>query len=841
MPAQQTLLERALEHHNAGRLADAERLYREILTSEPDHASALHLLGMIAFQTGHPEAAIDLVRQASSHSPNEALFHTNLAVVLRSLDRLEEALESAETAARLEPNGVTALLERGQALYAMGRSAEASATFETVLAREPDNAMAHLGIALAALIHGDFQRGWAEYEARWRYKEYAPAQRGFTQPLWDGRPLDGRTILLHAEQGLGDTLQFVRYAPLLAGSGGRVVLECQPELKTLLDGVAGVDQVVARGETLPPFDVHAPLMSLPWLCGTGLETIPADSPYLRAAPVQTPRLPEDGRLRVGLVWAGSPGNKNDHQRSVSLTALAPLGGVEGVAFYSLQKGPQAEQLRNSPPGLPLTDLGPRLHDFADTAAVLRQIDLLITVDTSVAHLAGALGIPTWLMLPFAPDFRWLLDRHDSPWYPSLRLFRQSHRGDWSGVLDRVTASLDDLAKRRQGTGSAGQSAKPLVLALPVNSNIGWGVCGRQITRELASLDDVRLETDPFDAHSVGEDGAYAALRTLVPPEWARSTPGQPAAVDAPLLQAIASNDFEPYRPDLRSTRRTVGYTFFEQNILTPDAVRRAIRTFDHIVAGSTWCEQVLREHGLETVSTIVQGVDTRVFRPAADPRRQKPDRFTVFSGGKLEFRKGQDLVLRAFKVLQDRHRDVLLVNAWYNPWPTSMDTMAASPYIAFERSTDDYAAFMQHLLVANGIDEANVLTLPPMPNTAFPNVYWNSDVGLFPNRCEGGTNLVLMEYMASGKPVIASYSSGHRDIVSEQNARLITEMSPLHISDGERLIAVWDAPSLEQTIEQLEWAYQHQSELARLGAQAAHDLAQYTWARTAAEFHGLLR
>jgi glycosyltransferase involved in cell wall biosynthesis len=212
----------------------------------------------------------------------------------------------------------------------------------------------------------------------------------------------------------------------------------------------------------------------------------------------------------------------------------------------------------------------------------------------------------------------------------------------------------------------------------------------------------------------------------------------------------------------------------------------------------------------------------------------------VFSGGKLEFRKGQDLVIRAFKVLQDRHADVQLVNAWFNPWAFSLETMAISPYIDFKRTTPDHTAFVGELLVANGIDLRNVVTLPALPNAAMPKVYWDTDIGLFLNRCEGGTNLVLMEYMACGRPVIASFSSGHRDILTDHNSLKVETMAPLLMNDDDRPIATWDDPSLDETVEHLEWAYQHQSDLTPLGERAGRDLAALTWARTAAAFFALL-
>jgi hypothetical protein len=269
-------------------------------------------------------------------------------------------------------------------------------------------------------------------------------RREFAAPRWDGGDIAGRAILLHVEQGIGDALQFVRYAPLLAHRGARVIVLCQPPLKRLFMEMDEVS-VVADGEPPPEFDLHLPLMSLPRLFGTTLATIPADTPYLRADPVDVRawngKLGDKNHFKIGLVWAGNRRHLNDRNRSCALETLAPLAAVSGIRLYSLQKGEAAVETRNAPATMRLVDLNDELVDFADTAAVITHLDLVITVDTAVAHLAGALARPAWLLLPFAPDWRWMLAREDSPWYPSLRLFRQNQTGDWSGVLTAVMNAL----------------------------------------------------------------------------------------------------------------------------------------------------------------------------------------------------------------------------------------------------------------------------------------------------------------------------------------------------------------------------------------------------------------
>jgi hypothetical protein len=320
---------------------------------------------------------------------------------------------------------------------------------------------------MALLLSGRFEEGWKEYEWRWKTKMWSSGAREFSAPLWSGEAIGDRTILLHAEQGIGDTLQFCRYAPLIA-RGTRIILEVQAPLVRLLSRLPGVMQIVARGDNLPPFDVHCPLMSLPLAFGTTLDTIPAATPYLSAAAVLAADWQErlaglDG-LRVGLLWAGAQrlnfpaGATVDRRRSVTLKALAPLGEVSGASFVSLQKDGPAAQAADPPHGLVLHDFTADLHDFEDTAALIVNLDLVISVDTAVAHLAGALGKPVWLLNRFDTCWRWLLNRDDSPWYPTLRQFRQPRSGDWNSP---VCAARDALQRLVAGDCGSRQDHPPL--------------------------------------------------------------------------------------------------------------------------------------------------------------------------------------------------------------------------------------------------------------------------------------------------------------------------------------------------------------------------------------------
>jgi predicted O-linked N-acetylglucosamine transferase (SPINDLY family) len=430
----------ALERHEEA-VASCQRA----LAIKPDLVEAHLNLGNALNALKRSEEAIASYQSALALKPDFAEAHGNLGAALSYAGRYAEAIASCNKALALKPGFADAYNNLGTTLNALNRNAEAIASYQSALEAKPDFAEAHFSQGLALLTIGDFKRGWEQYEWRWATKGYAPT-RDFVQPLWRGaEDLSGKTILLHSEQGFGDTLQFARYAPLLAARGARVVFEVQPALKALLTGLAGVEVTVAQGDALPVFDCHCPLLSMPLAFATTLQSIPAATPYLHAnagsvAKWQT-LLGERSGPRVGLVWSGNPNHKNDRNRSIALARLLPLLAVPGVRFVSLQKdlrAEDAEALRNLSG---LARIGDHLDDFADTAAAVSLLDLVITVDSAVAHLAGALGKPVWVLLPFSPDWRWLLEREDSPWYPSARLFRQPQLGDWESVIGRVREEL----------------------------------------------------------------------------------------------------------------------------------------------------------------------------------------------------------------------------------------------------------------------------------------------------------------------------------------------------------------------------------------------------------------
>jgi tetratricopeptide (TPR) repeat protein len=450
----------ALAHNNlgavlqdTGQLDEAMAAYRQAIALRPNFAEAHTNLGIALKDKGQFDEAIAAYRQAIAIRPNYAEAHSNLATALKDRGQLDEAIDAYRQAISLRPNFAEAHSNLGNALIDRGQLDEGIAAFRQAIALRPDFAGAHNNLSLALLARGDFQQGWEEFEWRLKCEDFPSHLRNLTEPQWDGCPLEGRTILLHTEQGFGDAIQFIRYLPLVAQRGGKIIIECYAELQRLFQTVAGRCQIVVRGQPLPAFDLHCPLLSLPRVFGTNFANLPQIVPYLSPDPAlveawsRTLGAP-DGQLRVGLAWAGNPRYKWDRTRSVNLQQLAPFAAARGVKFYSLQKGPPGEQAKNPPVGLELVDLGPELNDFVDTAAVMSLMDLIITTDTSVPHLAGALGRSVWVMLQLVPDFRWLRDRTDSPWYPTMRLFRQPTWGDWDSVITRVVDALSQWTRNR---------------------------------------------------------------------------------------------------------------------------------------------------------------------------------------------------------------------------------------------------------------------------------------------------------------------------------------------------------------------------------------------------------
>jgi Tfp pilus assembly protein PilF len=474
-------IEIALQHHRAGNLPEAEAIYRKVLAAHPEHPAALHWLAVIARSTGHREDELVMMTRSVELNPNDPLARQDLGETLSARGRFAEAEEQYLAADRLMPNCAAILNDLSVVYHKSGRYERALATVDRALALQPDLPQAHtnrgmsltdlgrfdeaiasldqslrlrpghhatlLSKARAQFLKGDLAAGFESYEARLAFGEIPYPK--LTEPIWDGSAdIAGKTVLVVAEQGAGDTIQFSRYTTKLTRErGASVLLLCTQSVKPLLQTLGHGVLILGSGEGRPAFDCHVPILSLPRIFRTTLQTIPAEVPYLAADAARVKkwreRLATEKRRKVGLVWAGSAMHKSDRNRSMPLKALAPLLAMsDRIAWFSLQKGPPAEQA--APFADKIVDVSADLNDYADTAAAIEALDLVISVDTSVAHVAGALGRPVWTMLCYEGEWRWMRDRSDSPWYPTMRLFRQPTPGDWANVVERIATELAAL-------------------------------------------------------------------------------------------------------------------------------------------------------------------------------------------------------------------------------------------------------------------------------------------------------------------------------------------------------------------------------------------------------------
>ncbi len=435
-------------HRERKQLQEAAGDYAQAISLASGYAHAWFNRATVLQELGQPQEALASYDGAISANPDYAEAHGNRGTLLQALGQLEASVGAFDVAIRLQPDNAEAHYNRGNSLRDLLQLDAALQSYDNATRLKPDHSGAWLNKGMALLLNGEMARGWEPYEWRWKKNEIAPDRRNFAQPRWDGKaPLAGKTVLLYGEQGLGDSIQFARYAPLVKALGARVVLEVHKPLLALLQGLNGVDELVQRDKPLPAFDLHCPLLSLPLALGTTLENIPARGAYLHSDPATLARwqdrLGAKSQPRIGLVWSGSTEHVNDHNRSLTLDALLPHlpAGCDYVCLQREMRAADRPALETSA----IRFFGEEIKDFADTAALCGLMDVVISVDTSVAHLAGALGRPTWVLLPYIPDWRWLLERSDSPWYESVRLYRQGADRQWGPVLERFAADLKQLA------------------------------------------------------------------------------------------------------------------------------------------------------------------------------------------------------------------------------------------------------------------------------------------------------------------------------------------------------------------------------------------------------------
>jgi len=697
-----------------------------------------------------------------------------------------------------------------------GEIEKAEENYKAAIKLNPNYADAQFNLSLLKLLKGEYQQSWNAYN-EWAFLSGNRTIRNINKAKWNGENFSGKKLYVYPDQGMGDVIQIVRYLPLVKELGGEVIFECQSALYDLLKTAKGFDKIVKTNsdfEITEEYDLHIPLQNLPEIFNTSLETIPNYFSPLKPGEESNNKwknkIVNPQNYKIGFVWTGNPYPPINNKRHASLNDFIPLFEINGIDFYSLQIGEEAKELENYKKHFNIYDFTNDIKSFEDTAALINNLDLVITIDTSVAHLAGAMNKKVFTLLPFIPDWRWGLGSSSTLWYPSMKLFRQKERENWGSVVAEVREEILSSNKYQVSSNEKPEtgfrtaaSGTRLYLALSAGENFGWGVCSKYLNREVPKL---RANTEVWNFLEKGNIEAK---------------------VEGTVFHALTGLEFESLSK-LRGAKN-IGYTFFE-NELNDLSVLNS-KKYEMVLGGSTWNKEKMIEKGITNAGVLIQGIDPEVFYPVQEKLNE--DFFIIFSGGKFELRKGQDLVLKAVKILQEKFKDVILVNAWFNMWPKTMDLMSRSRHIKYERKSENYIEVMNHLYAINGMDTKRIFTYELINNKELREFYSQTDIGLFPNRCEGGTNLVLMEYMACAKPVIASYNTGHKDVLTENNSFKLTEMKEDKIYYNNKLWADWEEPSLDEIVAKLEYAYFNRNEMRQKGKTAGEFMKQFTWTETA--------
>lgn len=857
--------------------------YQEALRLNPHYPEVHYSLAMALTETNQTQLAILHYQQAIHQNPQDYRSYLNLSTLLAQQNRFTEGLSYCQQALQLNPHSPETYHNIGLMYHQQGLYDSALSYYQKAIEIKPDYGISHLGIAEILLLKGNFIEGFKEYE--WRWKLATSPVRPFwdkiweIKPLWDGSSLQGKTILLHPEQGIGDSIQMIRYVPLLQQQGAQVIIGIYPELARLFSSISGI-KLLVNGDILPPIDYHAPLLSLPRILQTTIDTIPQKIPYLFPPEKNTYTLPPSP-FKIGIVWSGNPQNKNDHLRSCSLDYFRQLLSIPEITLYSLQKELKpTEQFPTE-----IINLSEKLTDFAETAGIISQLDLIITVDTSVAHLAGAMGKPVWLLLAFVADWRWILGREDSPWYPTLRIFRQSKLGDWESVFTQVKNALETLNHPLQDSPITSSinlpfqiqisspqiphpnqellsqnflqkpdkknikspifltnSPQQLGLAWSIGMNSGWGTYGLNLALQLQQnphyqitlLAPLITSSDSFNPlhhfllHPILEKQNQFQQRL-------EQNPHEKINLNFPILHALGNNLLTSNLPERVISNFPIGIIFFEDTQLTPIALEKA-QQYQLIITGSQWNTTILQSYGLNHIKLIHQGIDPTIFHPAPKSNLFK-DRFVIFSGGKLEYRKGQDIIIAAFKKFHARHPEALLVTAWQNLWPQFMRGLEQTGHVIdLPNIGSNGYLFIKEWLLKNGLSPDAIIDLGLVPNHRLGQIIREADVAVFTNRCEGGTNLVAMEIMACGIPTILSANTGHLDLIHNSHCYPLSTQKPVPSHPYFPGVKGWGESDIEEVLETLERVYHHRQEAQKKAEKAALFMQEWTWEKQTQKF-----
>ncbi len=806
--------------------AKATDCYTKILKIDPDEGRAYYNLGSCFENMGEYSTAIKYYQTAYDKDNKLNISFVRIGDILWKQGKHDEAQKYYINAIDNESERAVSFTYLGLDMINKKNFDEALRYFDIALTVKEDIPEVHYNKSHVYFLQGKYDIGWEEYE--WRLKRNDYSKRNINGPELKTYDVLDKRIFVYDEQGLGDSIQFVRFLPLLKERGAVVIFECEPRLECIFKNLKGVDELVVRTANVEPevqYDYQISLLSLPHYLKSGLEDIPDNIPYLFADEKKKTEwqniIGNNFSVKVGLVWAGNPLHTNDKRRSCKLSNFKPLFSIRGVEFFSFQKGDAVAQLYQT--DYPVKDLNTYINNFEDTAAGIQNMDLIISVDTSTAHLAAAMGKTVWTLLPTNQDWRWIVGRNDTPWYPTMELFRQEKEDNWKLVIEEMAVELEKIVKYHEENFQAKEShsklstelndginndvlknnvlsSKKLIFGFTNSGDYGWGTVVKYLQKEVSHK---------ISVHNIREDGM----------------PSDSDIREAKIFQLLKDYNLNPLY-DICG-KENYGYIVFENELLS-DSTKNSKR-YNKVVTASTWCYNKLLDKGINNIELLIQGIDPSLFYPQKVELNE--NLFTVFSGGKLELRKSQDMVLKAFSILQKKYKDIILVTAWYNVWPQTMKLLATSKYMTYQEYGNTWEEFINHIYIINGIDPNRVITLPLVPHDKLNDIYLKTDVGLFPNRCEGGTNLVMMEYMACGKPVIASYNTGHKDILTESNSIMLKEMNPFRLyDDHNNLVGDWEEPNLDEIISKVEYAYHNRDRIKTFGQQAAKDLKRFSWA-----------